>query len=53
MPQLPYSKDIAPSDFYLFTTVKDRLERIYTVDGDDLCEQLLEILQEISVDELE
>jgi hypothetical protein len=51
MPQLPYSKELASSDFYLPLTGKDRLERIHTVDGDDLCEQLLEILQEISVDE--
>jgi transposase len=44
MPQLSYSPDLAPSDFYLFRTVKDRLERIHTRNGDDLFKQLLEIL---------
>jgi crotonobetainyl-CoA:carnitine CoA-transferase CaiB-like acyl-CoA transferase len=53
MPQPPHSPDLAPSDFYLFPTAKNRLERIHTVDGDDLFEQLLEILQAIPVDELE
>jgi hypothetical protein len=33
--------------------VKDRLERIHTVDRDNLFEQLLEILQAIAVDELD
>jgi hypothetical protein len=53
MPQPSYSPDFAPSDFYLFPTVKDRLERTHTVDGDDLFEQLFEILRAIAVDELE
>jgi transposase len=53
MSQPPYSPNLAPNDSYLFPTLKNRLERIYTVDGDDLFEQLLEILREIPVDELE
>jgi hypothetical protein len=53
MPQPPYSPDLAPSDLYLFSTVKNCLERIHTVDGDDLFEKLLEILHPIWVDELE
>jgi hypothetical protein len=53
MPQPSYSQDLAPNDFYFFPTVKDHLERIHTVDGDDLFEQLLEILQAIPIDELE
>jgi hypothetical protein len=50
--QPPYSPNLSPSAFYLFSTVNDRLERIHRVDGDDLSEQLLEILQAIPVDEL-
>jgi hypothetical protein len=53
MPQPVYSPNLAPSDFYLFTTVKDPLERIHAVDGGDLFEQLLEMVQVIPVDELE
>jgi hypothetical protein len=53
MPQPSYSLDLAPNDFYLFPTVKNRLERIHTVDGDDLFEQLLELVPVIPVDELD
>jgi hypothetical protein len=53
MSQPPYSPALAPSDFCLFHTVKNRLESIHTVDGADLFEQLLEILQAIPVDEFE
>jgi hypothetical protein len=49
MPKPPYSPDLAPSDFSLFSTVKNRLERIHTVDGDDLFGQLSETLQAIPV----
>jgi hypothetical protein len=53
MPQPPYSPDLAPSDFYLFGTVKNRLEQIQASDADDFFEQLQEILSSISVEELE
>jgi transposase len=53
MPLPFHSPDLAPSDFYLFPTVKNRLERIHRVDGNDLFEQLLEILRATPVDELE
>jgi histone-lysine N-methyltransferase SETMAR len=53
MPQPPYCPDLAPSDFYLFTTMEDRLDKIHMVDGDDFFEQLSEILQEIPIDESE
>jgi hypothetical protein len=49
----PYFRNFAPSDFYLFPMVKNRLERIHTVDEHDLFETLLEVLQVIPVDELE
>jgi enolase len=52
-PQHTSSPGLAPSDFYLFSAVNDRLERIHTVDGDDLFEQSLEILQKIPIDELD
>jgi histone-lysine N-methyltransferase SETMAR len=51
-PQPPYSPDLAPSDFYVFPIVKDRLERFHMVDDDELFEQLLEILQAVAIDEL-
>jgi hypothetical protein len=53
VPQLPYSPDLAPSDFYLFGKVKNRLEQIQASDADDFFEQLEEILSSISVEELE
>jgi hypothetical protein len=34
IPHSPYSPDLAPSDFYLFPTVKEKLERIQLVDED-------------------
>jgi hypothetical protein len=49
MPQPPYSPDLAPSDFDLFGTVKNRLEQIQASDADDFFEQLEEILSSISV----
>jgi hypothetical protein len=47
-----YSHHLASSDFYLFSTVKDWLNRIHTADGDDLFERSLGITQEILIDEL-
>jgi hypothetical protein len=32
MPQPPYSHDLVPSDFHLFPTVKEKLERIQLAD---------------------
>jgi hypothetical protein len=34
MPHSPYSLDLAFNDFYLFPTVKEKLERIHLVDED-------------------
>jgi hypothetical protein len=53
MPQPPSSPDLAPSDFYLFGTVKNRLGQIQASDANDFFEQLEEILNSISVEELE
>jgi hypothetical protein len=43
---LPYSRDLAPSDFYLFSTLKERLKDIEVVDEEDLLNRLKEILNE-------
>jgi hypothetical protein len=53
IPYSQYSPDLASSDFYLFGTVKNRLQQIQTLDIDEFCEQLYEILHSISVEELE
>jgi hypothetical protein len=53
MPQPSCSSDSVPSNFSLFSTVENRVERAHTADGDDLFEQLLKILHVIPVDELE
>jgi hypothetical protein len=45
MPQSPYSSDLAPSDFYLFPTVKERLQHIALRDEDQLFQCLIEILE--------
>jgi hypothetical protein len=52
MPQPPYSPDLAPSDFYLFPTVKERLERIQPADEDQFFESLQEILNGLDHEEL-
>jgi transposase len=52
MPQPPYSPDLAPSDFYLFPTVKERLERIQLADEDQFFESLQEILNGLGHEEL-
>jgi hypothetical protein len=52
MPQPPYSHDLAPSDFYLFPTVTERLERIQLADEDQFFESLQEILNGLDHEEL-
>jgi hypothetical protein len=47
-----YSPDLAPSDFYLFPTVKEKLERIQLADEDQLFECLQEILRDLDQQEL-
>jgi hypothetical protein len=52
MPQPPYSPDLAPSDFYLFPTVKEKLERTQLDDEDQFFESLEAILRGIDQEEL-
>jgi hypothetical protein len=49
---LPYLPDLSPSDFYLFPTVKEKLERIQVADEDQFSECLQEILRGIDQEEL-
>jgi hypothetical protein len=52
MPQPPYSPDLALSDFYLFPTVKEKLERTQMADEDQFFESLEAILRRIDQEEL-
>jgi hypothetical protein len=52
MPHLPYSPDLASSDFYLFPTVKEKFERTYLANGDQFFECLQEILSDLNQQEL-
>jgi hypothetical protein len=52
MPQPPYSPDLAPSDFYLFPTVKEKLERTQVADEDQFFESLQAILRGIDREKL-
>jgi hypothetical protein len=52
MPCLPYLSDLASGDFYLFPTVKGKLERIQLADEDRFFECLLEILRSLDQQEL-
>jgi hypothetical protein len=45
MPHLPYSLDLAYSYFYLFPTVKEKLELIQLADKDQFIECLQEVLK--------
>jgi hypothetical protein len=49
----PYSPDLAPSDFYLFPTIKEKLKDIQMVDEEDLFYRLQELLNGISCKELD
>jgi histone-lysine N-methyltransferase SETMAR len=52
IPQPPYSLDLAPSDFYLFPIVKERLERTQVAEKDQFFESLQGILRSIDQGEL-
>jgi hypothetical protein len=52
MPHPLYSLDLASCDFYLFPTVKEKLERIQVADDDQFSECLQEILSGIDQGEL-
>jgi hypothetical protein len=48
----PYSRDLAPSDFCLLPTIKERLTDIQIVDEEDFFYRLRELLNEMPVREL-
>jgi hypothetical protein len=48
-----YSLDLAPSDFYLFPTIKEKLKDIQMVGEEELFYRLQEILKSISRKELD
>jgi hypothetical protein len=52
MPQPPYLPDLARSNFYLFPTVKEKLERTHVADEDQFSESLQAILRGINQEEL-
>jgi histone-lysine N-methyltransferase SETMAR len=52
MPHPPYSPDLAPSDFFLFPLIKNRLAEFECDDPDGLFEAISEILGTIQADDL-
>jgi hypothetical protein len=48
----PYSPDLAPSDFYLFPAVKEKLKDIEMVNEENLSYRLRELLDDIPIREL-
>jgi hypothetical protein len=48
----PYSPDLAPRDFYLFPTIKERLADIQMVDEEHVFSRLRNLLNEIPIREL-
>jgi hypothetical protein len=52
MPHLLYSPNLASNDFYLFPTVKEKLERIQLADEDQFLECLQEVLKSLDQQEL-
>jgi histone-lysine N-methyltransferase SETMAR len=52
IPHPPYSPDIAPTDFYLFGYVKEKLAGMIACSIEELIENILDILSNISKDEL-
>jgi hypothetical protein len=52
MPQPPYSLNLAGSDFYLFPTVKEKLERTQVADEDQFFGSVQAILSGIDQEEL-
>jgi hypothetical protein len=52
IPHPPYLPDLTSSDFYLFATVKEKLEMIQLRQADQLFEGLQEILRGLNDNEL-
>lgn len=51
-PQPAYSPDVAPSDFYLFGYLEEKIKGHSYNDTDELFEAIIEILNSISRDEI-
>jgi hypothetical protein len=52
MPDPPYSPDLAPTDFYLFPIVKEKLERVQVADEEKFSGCLRKVLRDIDRQEL-
>jgi hypothetical protein len=52
MPDQSYSPNLATSDFYLFSTVKEKFERIHLADEDQFFECLQGVLRGLDRQEL-
>jgi hypothetical protein len=52
MPHPSYSPSLASNYFYLFPTVKEKLERIQLADEDQFFECLQKVLRDINLEEL-
>jgi hypothetical protein len=52
LPHSSYSPDLATSYLYLFSTVKEKLERIQLTDQDQFFESLREVLRDLDQQEL-
>jgi hypothetical protein len=48
MLNLSYLPDLAPSDLYLFPTMKQKLEIIQVIDDDEFCDHLQDCLADIN-----
>jgi chromosome condensin MukBEF MukE localization factor len=53
MPHPPFSLDLVSNNFYLFVTVKERLEHAGIMNDEELFEELHTILKAIHNEELE
>jgi hypothetical protein len=51
IPHPPYSPDLAICDFYLFGRIQERLAGVMAIDGDDLRNEVISILAEMSEEE--
>jgi hypothetical protein len=52
MPDQLYSPNLATSDLYLFSTVKEKLDRIHLADEDQFFKCLQEVLRNLNQQEL-
>jgi len=52
-PYPPYSPDIVPCDFFLFSPMKNRMKRKRFVDVSEVKKKMLEVLYNISTEEFQ